>query len=324
MTTPAELPDDLVLRPLADAGELALFTTLPYTLNHELADDLAAGRRRPEWMWVALAGGRVRARIAWWAPEAGRAPELLDILDLDDTAGDTARDRVAIGAALHRAASAAVLADVPGTPPEFMRFVPGEWRDDPVARRAVDDRVAVLEGSGARLKIERLRLEWRPGTPIPAPTGRLLFRPLRDEDELIGLMAAVVDGTLDAHTLADLASGLSPRAAAEEHFAGELARFRTPRDWWRIGTLPDGEPVGFVIPARNNYHPIIAYAGVVPAHRGHGYVDDLLAEGTRTLAAQPDIPRIRAATDLTNTPMAAAFRRAGYVTFERALHYTWA
>ncbi|NUS54132.1 MAG: GNAT family N-acetyltransferase, partial [Streptomycetaceae bacterium] len=55
------MPDDLVLRPLADADELALFTTLPYTLNHELADDLAAGRRRPEWMWVALAGGRVRA-----------------------------------------------------------------------------------------------------------------------------------------------------------------------------------------------------------------------------------------------------------------------
>lgn len=81
--------------------------------------------------------------------------------------------------------------------------------------------------------------------------------------------------------------------------------------------LPTGEPVGFVIPARNSYHPIIAYIGVLPARRGHGYIDDLLAEGTRVPAAE-GVDRIRAATDLGNVPMAKSFERLGYVDFERA------
>jgi RimJ/RimL family protein N-acetyltransferase len=48
----------------------------------------------------------------------------------------------------------------------------------------------------------------------------------------------------------------------------------------------------------------------------------VLAEGTRILAAQ-GVPRIRAATDVGNAPMAKAFARAGYATFERQLDMTW-
>jgi RimJ/RimL family protein N-acetyltransferase len=61
---------------------------------------------------------------------------------------------------------------------------------------------------------------------------------------------------------------------------------------------------------------------VVPAHRGHGYVHDLPAAGTSLLAAQNE-RRIRAATDIGNAPMAAAFARAGYVAFERQIDMTW-
>jgi hypothetical protein len=46
------------------------------------------------------------------------------------------------------------------------------------------------------------------------------------------------------------------------------------------------------------------------------------AAGTSLLAAQ-DVPRIRAATDVGNAPMAAAFARAGYVTFDRQIDMTW-
>jgi RimJ/RimL family protein N-acetyltransferase len=80
--------------------------------------------------------------------------------------------------------------------------------------------------------------------------------------------------------------------------------------------------VGFVIPARNSYNPIIAYIGVLPEHRGRGHIDDLLAEGTRILAEQ-GVPRIRASTDLGNVPMAQAFQRAGYVNFEREINMAW-
>ena len=106
---------------------------------------------------------------------------------------------------------------------------------------------------------------------------------------------------------------MPPREAAAKHYHEELAAYTSPRDWWRIADLPGGEPAGFVIPAHNGYSAIIAYLGVVPAHRGHGYIADILAEGTRVLAAQA-VPLIKASTDVGNVPMAAALHRAGWVT----------
>lgn len=112
------------------------------------------------------------------------------------------------------------------------------------------------------------------------------------------------------------------RAAAIRHYEDELAHYRCPRDWWHVATLPDGTPVRFVTPARNDYHPIIGHLAVQPEDRDNGYLGEILAEGTRILAAQ-DVPRIRTATDLGNVPMANAFRRAGYLTFERTITMSW-
>ena len=41
------------------------------------------------------------------------------------------------------------------------------------------------------------------------------------------------------------------------------------------------------------------------------------------LPAVQNVPRIRAATDVGNAPMAAAFALAGYVIFERQTDMTW-
>ncbi|MDK0522938.1 GNAT family N-acetyltransferase [Streptomyces sp. ML-6] len=313
-------PRELTVRPLAGPQELGLFRQqLSYVLDHELADDLASGRRRPGWMWVALRGDRVVARLAWWG-RAGGPPLLLDYFDLDDTLPGPERDEV--GLRLLETATAVVVPA--GTKrPEYGRFVPPDWREDPAVREAVEARIRVMERSGARLLVERLRLEWRAGTPVPADGGRLRFRPVEGREDLLALMAPVMEGTLDAHGQADLASGLSAREAAEKHYDEELAGYSTPREWWRVAELPDGEPVGFVIPARNDYNPIIAYIGVLPARRGHGYIDDILAEGTRVLAAQDGVARIRAATDLGNVPMARSFARLGYVNFERSFDMVW-
>ncbi|MFB7861737.1 GNAT family N-acetyltransferase [Streptomyces sp. NPDC056069] len=309
----------LVVRPLSGPQELDLFNRLDYVLDHELEDDLATGRRRPEWMWVALRGDRLVGRISWWTSRAGTEPQALDFLDLDP--GLPADEAAETGRRLLETASAAVLGD--GTRPEYGRFMPADWREVPETRAYLETLFGVLEASGARPLVERLRLEWQPGAPVPEPGDRLAFRPVRDREDLLALMAPVMEGTLDAHGQADLASGLSPREAAEQHYDEELAHYATPREWWRIAELPGtGEPVGFVVPARNNYHAIIAYIGVLPGHRGRGYIDDILAEGTRVLAAQ-DVPRIRAATDLGNVPMAKSFARAGYVNFERAINFVW-
>ncbi|MEV6848937.1 GNAT family N-acetyltransferase [Actinoplanes sp. NPDC051411] len=296
----------LVVRPISGLGEIDLFNHLPYLLNDEVAADLTAGRRRTSWLWVALKGDRVVARAGWWARAGDEHPFLMDIFDVDGAPSD--------GLALLSAALPAMTAPGALAPPEFLRFVPAEgpftgpWR-------------TVLEQSGARLLVERRRLEWRPSSPVPPPSGRLEFRPADDPEELIGLMTLVLDGTLDAHSRTDLRR-LSPREAAEEQYREELVRYPSPREWWRIAGLPSGEPVGFVIPARNDYNAVLAYIGVVPAHRGHGYIDDILAEGTRILADE-GVPRIRANTDVGNFPMEAAFARAGYETFQRQIDMTW-
>jgi len=309
---------DLTIRPIAGPEELDLFTRLPYVLNAELAGDLGDGHRRPGWLWVTLHGDRIIARVAFWGPPGDTVPQLLDVFDIDDDftcpqCGD-------IGARLLRTAITEVI-PAGNDPPEYTRFVPPDWRDHPASRQLVEARMRAAEQAGARLFVERLRLEWRAGTPVPAPTGRLLFRRADDQGELVGLMTQVMAGTLDAHGREDL-TRLSPRRAAVKQYDSELARYTSPREWWRIAALPDGDPVGFVIPAHNGYNPIIAYVGVLPAHRANGYIDEILAEGTRILAAL-DIPRIRASTDVGNVPMASAFLRAGWVVFEREIKMTW-
>ena len=303
---------DLTLRPITGPDELGLFNRLPYVLNDEVGGDLVAGRRHPEWLWLALRDGRVVARAGWWSRVGDHHPLLMDIFDIDGDTDDGVR-------LLETALPAVIPAGA--TPPEYGRFLPADWRDHGPTRQAVHDRMAALERVGARLFVERLRLEWHPGATIAELSGRLTFRPVRNPGELIELMTLVLDGTLDAHSRDDL-TRMTPGQAAQEQYHNELERYASPHEWWRIATLPDGEPVGFVIPAHNGYNPIIAYLGVVPAHRGHGYVHDVLAAGTSLLAAQ-HAPRIRAATDVGNAPMSAAFARAGYVTFERQIDMTW-
>jgi GNAT superfamily N-acetyltransferase len=307
--------NDITIRSITGAEELDLFCALTYTLDDELVDDLVSGRRRPAWMWVALRGGHLVARAAWWGSDDGAAPSLLDILDVADDP-----DRIDVGVRLLKGALSEII-PARTRPPEYSRFIPPDWREHASTRRGVEDRMAIVGQIGAQLLAERFRFEWRPGTPIAAPTGRIEFRPASDDGELLDLMTLTMDGTLDAHSQQDLAL-MSAREGAIRHFEEELACYSSPRQWWQIATLPGGEPAGFVVPARNNYHTTIAYLGVLPAHRGHGYINEILAEGTRILAAH-NVPRIRASTDLGNVPMAEAFARAGWVNFERSISMTW-
>ncbi len=309
---------DLTIRPITGPEELDLFNRLPYTQNSEIANDLAENRRRPPWMWVALDGDRLLARLSWWCRNVDTAPLLLDVLDVDDTAGDV--DRVEVLARLLRTASAATLPEG-STPPEYLRFVPVDWREDARKRRVVEERMAAVERNGATPLVERLSFEWTPGGSEPRPGDRLRFRPIRDEEEILGLMVQALEGTLDAHDRADLEHRTAEQVAAD-NYADEFARYTTPREWWRIATLPDGEPVGFVLPARNDYHAMIGYVAVLPEHRGDGYIDDILAEGTRVLAGE-GAERVRAATDRSNVPMARAFDRAGYATLSGVVNMTW-
>lgn len=243
--------NDLTVRPITGRDELDLFCRLPYVLDDELADDLAAGRRRPEWMWVALRGERLLARVAWWGRPADDTPQLLDIVDVED--GATERDdAVDIGVRLLRTAMAATLPEGPrpadGGSVEYSRFVPPHWREAPATRQAVENRMAVLERTGARFFVERLRLEWRPESEaLPAPGERLGFRPVHDGEELVALMASALEGTLDAHSVPTWAGCPCTRRPSS-----------TTRTSWRATQVPGtggaSRPDGKRLPARRLPH----------------------------------------------------------------------
>jgi hypothetical protein len=152
--------NDIKILSIAGAEELDLFCALDYLFNDELADDLASGRRRPAWMWVALRGEHLVARAAWWGSDDGAAPSLLDILDVADDP-----DRINVGVRLLTGALSEMI-PAGARPPEYSRFIPPDWREHTSSRRAVEDRMAIVSQTGAQLLTERFRFEWRPGTPI--------------------------------------------------------------------------------------------------------------------------------------------------------------
>jgi hypothetical protein len=104
-----------MIRSITGAEELDLFCALNYIVNDELADDLASGRRRPAWMWVALRGGHLVTRAAWWGSDDDAAPSLLDIPDVADDP-----DRIDVGVRLLKRALSELIP--PGArPPAYSR-----------------------------------------------------------------------------------------------------------------------------------------------------------------------------------------------------------
>ncbi|PRX92514.1 GNAT family N-acetyltransferase [Allonocardiopsis opalescens] len=288
---------DLVIRPL-QAGEEALFDSLPdpglvgfAAFGEDYARMAAGGGLRPEWTWVALRGAAVVARAAWWGGPHDTAPLALDWFDFTD-----------------REAAVELLRRAP-LRTEYSLLLPPSWRSDAAVRAAAEARIGAAAEAGLTPLVERYRYRWTPGCGLPERPGRLELRPEPDDAAILAAFRRVHQGTLDAHARRTVErSGLD--AAAQEQL--DLLRWKPgPREWWRLAYTPGGELAGLCVPARNHGDHVIGYIGVVPEHRGRGHAYELLAEATHLLAAQ-GAERIVAATDTTNTPMAAAFARAGY------------
>ncbi|UBU13912.1 GNAT family N-acetyltransferase [Nonomuraea gerenzanensis] len=261
--------------------------------------ELAENMYRPEWTWIAEAGDRVVGRALWWGPKGSAEPVALDCLDVDPGVGD----RAAVAAELIKAAVAGIAGPV-----QYAIKTNGGWRDDPVVSAAVGWRRAAAHAAGLTREVERLQFEWTPDAGVPSAAGRLRFAQASDE-EFLKVFRRIAEGSLDAQTRANLAAK-GPEATAREELDFYL-RAPGERDWWRLACTEEGEVAGLAIPSATPYSVNVGYLGVVPEQRGRGYVDELLAEITR-LHAAGGASRITATTDMGNTPMAAAFRRAGY------------
>ncbi|MFJ2032470.1 GNAT family N-acetyltransferase [Streptosporangium sp. NPDC087985] len=270
---------------------------------------------RPDWVWVALRGEEVLARAAFWSPPGSEHPFHLDWFD-----PGTGSDRIEVGAALLRAAYAAIVTPDYSSPvgprPDFHLFLPADWHDRPDAVADVADRVEAAERAGLRPSAERLNLRWIPEYGLPPRSTRLTFTPADDDEAVIEVLTGIVEGSLDAWDRRHLAE-IGPRKTAEATLE-EVASFPGGRHRWRLAHDAAGDVVGIVMPTRNASCATIGYVGVVPGHRGHGYADDLAVEALHIFTAEGE-PEVKDNTDVGNTPMAASFARIGYRVTGRRL-----
>jgi GNAT superfamily N-acetyltransferase len=279
------------------------------------ADYLESGAYRHEWTWVAEDGDRILALAVWWGMEGSNHPFAIDGLYFDESAAVEGSSPVPLWTALIRAMTSTIPPEA--EQPEYHIFLPNGWRDQPEVVAALEPRLAAAAAAGLSGTTERLRYEWTTDDELLARSTRLRFEPAGDE-AFLAVFRQVMEGSLDAATARAVAR-IGVEGAAKE----ELEIYTSmpgDRDWWRLAYDDAGELIGFAIPSANNGGPVVGYLGALPEHRGHGYSDDLLAEITHVLAEliQRGVvkgDRIRADTDLTNKPMAAAFERAGYRNF---------
>jgi ribosomal protein S18 acetylase RimI-like enzyme len=306
-----------VIRPIGP-DEVDLFTSFadasPLGLKPPLAMYLDGLHQwyRPEWSWVALRDGQVVARVAFSGPPEAALPLVMGSLEIG-----TRPDRVETGLALLRTAYAAMTGGGTGEGgrPEYRQFLPVDWHQHAGMRAAVADRRTVARLAGLRFLVERIELRWpaEPGMALLPRPGRLAFRPVSDDAELLAVVRGTLQGSLDAHARRDVArDGVD---AAAHAFVEELPG---PRSLVRLAYNPAGRCVGITVPGLRPWGADISYVGVLPEHRGNGYADELLLEAGHLLVDGGGT-EIVAATDVSNTPMAAAFARCGYVVVDRLM-----
>jgi RimJ/RimL family protein N-acetyltransferase len=263
--------------------------TEPGAFAEWLLDLWEWGGSQPERCFVAEEAGQLRGSVVYYAD---------DPVHVEHLALHWHNDYLDVGVPLLRhslwqlrahgvAAAYAMLASPPLTEQERLQ------------------RAELLEQAGFTLTMQGLRWEWLPDAPPPSGTGRLTFRTLAEVGE------AAWNETERRVSLQSLDPTLEPPPHTENAAADELNR-----SWWQLGYDEGGELVGLIKPSLidGGRNAVIEFIGVVPERRGHGYVDDLLAQGLTTLQAAGR-GRIRADTHIQNVPMQRAFQRAGFRNF---------
>lgn len=258
---------------------------------------------RPERCFVAEQNGELVGRVCYGDYEHPKEVEPFQIKL------PWSGNHEVVGEALMRESLQAVAA-------AGMTHVTREFNSD---LKNVHAQMAALHSVGIPVVQEMHGFLWRIPKPQPTTTDRLQFRSLDEvgEDAFLAVIEQVSRSTLDR----------SIQLEANQHGIDSFARWMfdiikettaSESAWWQLAYTQQGDVVGFVVPV---YFPPpnsdvetvgnIAYLGIVPEQRGNGYIDDLLACGTKTLLDY-GIKEIFAQTDVENTPMIRAFERVGY------------
>ena len=266
---------------------------------------VAAGYHRDDWTWVAEKDGTIQALAIWWGGIGADHPFSIDGLYY---VGDG--DPVPVWTELIKHAMAARPADA--EPPEYHFFLDSDWKDKPDIVAGLESRSKAAMAAGMTSTTDRLRYRWKPDCGLPARSTRLHFEPA-DDEAFVDVFMRVSQGSLDAATAREIAR-LGVEGSARDELELYKSMPNSDRAWWRLAYDADGKLIGFAIPSANAGGFTVGYLGVVPEHRGHGFIDDLLAEITH-VHAEAGAEQITADTDFANVPMAKSFERLGYRNF---------
>lgn len=304
------------IRPIT-SDELALFAATATRADDQhailgyLERLLERGQTRPAWCFVLDDGADVLGRVAYWALPGKPAPSDLVLLDVPWADADLELGNRLLADTVQRmrlqgAADLNYVVDLPPRPPQ--------WQHVPERRHDL------LTRFGWTLVRTTRRFAWPTPAPVPAARERLTFRSLADSGEgaVLRLLERAMRGSPDQRTQADRAALGAEGAALQLYRLLQSLGYEAA--WWQVGSTADGTAVGLLMPCGTPAWGTIGYIGVVPEHRGHGYIDELLAQATQTLVAL-GAERIEADTDVANRPMANAFARGGWMEFGTRREY---
>ena len=263
----------------------------------------------PEWCFVAEKDGRFVGRITYWATPSSSYPIVLDFFEIPWN-----DEYLEVGVRLLQCS----LTQLYARGVESIRYT---IEKPSLESKTLEQRLEILQRVGFSLRRKALRFEWD-GNDVPIiRSERLLFRTLDDvgEGAFIDTIKRVSEDSFDRSIQSDR-NKMGPEQAARDRF-DILKEIPSMKVCWQLGYTPAGELVGLIMPITTDSGHVIYYIGVLPEHRGQGYVDDLLSQGTSTLESE-GARLIRASVDVKNLPMVDAFRRAGYSQFATRLSYS--
>lgn len=281
----------------------------PDRLEAELAEMWRSGEGRPEWCFLAEDEDRAVGRLAMAVLPVGCGLDTLEHRVVAPWLADSVEDAEGVVRALLEASVAAL---PPGTQTLDARLNAESQPDLSAWRDA-------LESSGFTVFQEKQGFLWTDEHGPPSPTPRLRFRTLAEVggDAYAAAMARGIVGTLDRN---------------DRHYVGlcgpdgwgrEMLGYLGPGDdaSWLVADDSGGSLVGYVAVSAFD-EPVtgtIIHIGVLPEHRGRGYVDELLGAVAR-VARDRGFGQLLSDVDTENAPMLASMRRAGHSPVARAWH----
>lgn len=295
----------LEVRPISPA-EAAAFVAVgdPAEVSVEGLTELwQSGRSRPQWCFMALQDGRAVGRLV--ARSLSPANEVApDELYLTALVVPWAGHWLEVGLPL----VAGVRGAVEGLgPPVDVRF-------NVAYHDHIGQRRQLFEAAGFVLFQEKIGFAWRYEGPasVPSPGSRLRFSSLEEvgPERFAAALASGPEGTLDRN------DRYYYRLTGPEGWAREMMGSLGDGDpgLWKLGYDEHSELVGYIMVSLfDEATATIGHIGVVPARRGRGYIDELLAETVRTAAAA-GYRSMLSDVDVLNAPMIDAFERAGHST----------